>query len=80
MRAILMFDNCEGQSHKTVSTDHTEHGPIYIGPMVQSITRQALAYLTLFSFTKLYVLSTSTNTFWIQSVRQFYECTAQHYD
>ena len=22
MRAILMFDNCEGQSHKTVSTDH----------------------------------------------------------
>ena len=23
MRAILMFHNCEGQSHKTVSTDHT---------------------------------------------------------
>ena len=22
MRDILMFDNCEGQSHKTVSTDH----------------------------------------------------------
>ena len=22
MRAILMFINCEGQSHKTVSTDH----------------------------------------------------------
>ena len=22
MRAILMFDNCEGQSHKTVSTGH----------------------------------------------------------
>ena len=22
MRAILMFDNCEGHSHKTVSTDH----------------------------------------------------------
>ena len=22
MRAILMFYNCEGQSHKTVSTDH----------------------------------------------------------
>ena len=22
MRAILMFPNCEGQSHKTVSTDH----------------------------------------------------------
>ena len=22
MRAILMFVNCEGQSHKTVSTDH----------------------------------------------------------
>ena len=22
MRAILMFRNCEGQSHKTVSTDH----------------------------------------------------------
>ena len=22
MRAILMFHNCEGQSHKTVSTDH----------------------------------------------------------
>ena len=22
MRAILMFDNCEGQRHKTVSTDH----------------------------------------------------------
>ena len=22
IRAILMFDNCEGQSHKTVSTDH----------------------------------------------------------
>ena len=21
-RAILMFHNCEGQSHKTVSTDH----------------------------------------------------------
>ena len=23
MRAILIFHNCEGQSHKTVSTDHT---------------------------------------------------------
>ena len=23
IRAILMFHNCEGQSHKTVSTDHT---------------------------------------------------------
>ena len=23
MRAILMFHNCEGQTHKTVSTDHT---------------------------------------------------------
>ena len=23
MRAILMFHNCEGQNHKTVSTDHT---------------------------------------------------------
>ena len=22
MRAILMFQNCDGQSHKTVSTDH----------------------------------------------------------
>ena len=22
MRAILMFHNCEGQSHKTVCTDH----------------------------------------------------------
>ena len=22
MRAILLFHNCEGQSHKTVSTDH----------------------------------------------------------
>ena len=22
MRAILMFHNCEGQSHKAVSTDH----------------------------------------------------------
>ena len=22
MRAVLMFHNCEGQSHKTVSTDH----------------------------------------------------------
>ena len=22
MRVILMFHNCEGQSHKTVSTDH----------------------------------------------------------
>ena len=22
MRAIVMFRNCEGQSHKTVSTDH----------------------------------------------------------
>ena len=22
MRAIIMFHNCEGQSHKTVSTDH----------------------------------------------------------
>ena len=22
MRAILMFHNCKGQSHKTVSTDH----------------------------------------------------------
>ena len=22
MRAILMFHNCEGQSHKTVTTDH----------------------------------------------------------
>ena len=22
MRAILMLHNCEGQSHKTVSTDH----------------------------------------------------------
>ena len=22
LRAILMFHNCEGQSHKTVSTDH----------------------------------------------------------
>ena len=22
IRAILMFHNCEGQSHKTVSTDH----------------------------------------------------------
>ena len=22
MRAILMFHNCEGQSHKTASTDH----------------------------------------------------------
>ena len=22
MTAILMFHNCEGQSHKTVSTDH----------------------------------------------------------
>ena len=22
MRVILMFPNCEGQSHKTVSTDH----------------------------------------------------------
>ena len=24
MRAVLMFHNCEGQSHKTVSTDHIE--------------------------------------------------------
>ena len=24
MRAILMFHNCEGQSHKTVSTDHDQ--------------------------------------------------------
>ena len=23
MRAILMFHNCEGQSHKTMSTDHS---------------------------------------------------------
>ena len=23
MRAILMYHNCDGQSHKTVSTDHT---------------------------------------------------------
>ena len=23
MRAILMFHNCEGQSHTTVSTDHS---------------------------------------------------------
>ena len=23
MRAIVMFHNCEGQSHKTVSTDHS---------------------------------------------------------
>ena len=23
MRTILMFHNCEGQSHKTVSTDHS---------------------------------------------------------
>ena len=23
MRAILMFRNCEGQSHKTVTTDHS---------------------------------------------------------
>ena len=22
MRAVLMFHNCEGQSHKTMSTDH----------------------------------------------------------
>ena len=22
VRAVLMFHNCEGQSHKTVSTDH----------------------------------------------------------
>ena len=22
MRAILMFHNCEGQNHRTVSTDH----------------------------------------------------------
>ena len=26
MRAILMFHNCEGQSHKTVSTDHNFNG------------------------------------------------------
>ena len=26
MRAILMFRNCEGQSHKTVSIDHVEKG------------------------------------------------------
>ena len=26
MRAILMFHNCEGQSHKTVSTDHNFWG------------------------------------------------------
>ena len=26
MRAILMFHNCEGQSHKTVSTDPEEKG------------------------------------------------------
>ena len=25
-RAILMFHNCEGQSHKTVSTDHGPTG------------------------------------------------------
>ena len=26
MRAVLMFYNCEGQSHKTVSTDHKVTG------------------------------------------------------
>ena len=26
MRAVLMFHNCEGQSHKTVSTDHKVTG------------------------------------------------------
>ena len=36
MRAFLMFRNCEGQSHKTVSTDHhnylffTVRGPLYL--------------------------------------------------
>ena len=28
MRAIFMFNNCEGQSHKTVSTDHS--GGVYV--------------------------------------------------
>ena len=35
MRAFLMFRNCEGQNHKTVSTDHnylffTVTGPLYL--------------------------------------------------
>ena len=29
MRAILMFHNCEGQSHKTVSTDHNFYRPLH---------------------------------------------------
>ena len=29
MRAILMFHNCERQSHKTVSTDH-KHGSVLL--------------------------------------------------
>ena len=44
MRAILMFHNCEGQSHKTVSTDQNseERGePKRIGtevPLLTSLT------------------------------------------
>ena len=29
MRAILVFHNCEGQSHKTVSTDHNFREPCF---------------------------------------------------
>ena len=43
LRAILMFHNCEGQSHKTVSTDHNlkfvEKGePKQIGTEVLQLT------------------------------------------
>ena len=36
IRAILMFDNCEGQSHKTVSTDHNKERTC---PLLMQVTR-----------------------------------------
>ena len=57
MRAILMFHNCEGQSHKTVSTDHNlfeEKGePKRIRTEVlpcTSLTQREIVYLSLYCY------------------------------
>ena len=34
MRAILMFHNCEGQSQRTVSTDHQRMPPVTYIPYI----------------------------------------------
>ena len=44
MRAILMFHNCEGQSHKTVSTDHNFTYIYYDDELMLNVLRCQLTY------------------------------------